>query len=415
MSDPESGPWDDFKPPVQPPVKVNDYPWQDFGGNESSNSSKYSLSGLGKNVVQDVGRITSGLAGAVGDSAKTMYQVAAGPSPILDPVGFYNNATQTPVAQEMRKMPSNVVQGVSNFIEDPIGSMYRNPVTTALTAAGVASGGAAAYEKASSLFEVPETLKSAGINATTLEHMAPGSQAPGDYANAVESQLKNNNVLANSANETWKLMDAAKNDAGKAIGDILQKIKKASAKISDEFGGVLDPTVVDAQTALKPILEASDNSGTIYSEEKSFITPYQEAHDALMKTAQKQGGVLTLDNIDAALKRTGSMMDKGEEAVSKYGPVYGKLADVRDGMIETIAQNSNDPSLKSDLLKNNADYSTYSRVLPSIERAGYREAIKAGVSAYQKHVGPLGEKLAIAGGSYAAVKAIVDKILGSGH
>jgi hypothetical protein len=132
-----------------------------------------------------------------------------------------------------------------------------------------------------------------------------------------------------------------------------------------------------------------------------------------MNMAKQQGGKLTLDNVDAVLKETGAMMDNGEEAANLYGPVYGKLADVRDAMVHTIGQQSNNPEIMQTLLKHNADYSTYMRLLPSVERSAFREAIKEGVSGYQKYIGPLGEKLLMAGGAYGAVRGVVGKVLGN--
>lgn len=257
---------------------------------------------------------------------------------------------------------------------------------------------------AKSFFTAPESLKNAGINATTLEHMAPGGQAPGDWTKAVESQLKDNGVLGNTANSTWKLMNTKANKVGANITGIMNQIGQASPEALQ----------VDAQSALQPLANKLQTFGkNMYSEAQSVAKPFQEALQSLSQTAQQQGGKLTLDNIDQALKQTGEMMNGGQEAIEKYGPVYGKIADVRDQIVQGVATQSGNPGLASDLLKNNADYSTYMRLMPSVEKSAYKEAVKEGVSAYQKHIGPLGEKMAVAGGAYAVARTALDKLMGT--
>lgn len=276
-------------------------------------------------------------------------------------------------------------------------------------------GGTAAVQGIGSLFETPESLKSAGITANTIGHMAPTGQNPADYANAVEKQLQSNDALGTTAKETWDKMNSLKQKAGQAIGDILQKIKSAESTIDSQFGDIGNPTIVDAQKSLQPLSEKISEMGTgVYSGTQLAAKPFQEAYQGLMGMAEQQGGKLSLDNIDTVLKETGEMMDKGEEASSLYGPVYGRLADVRDSMVNSIAQQSNNPELAQTLLKNNADYSTYMRLLPSVEKAGYKEAIKEGVSAYRKYGGPLVAKLAAGYGIGKGIQEAIDKVMGSG-
>lgn len=267
-------------------------------------------------------------------------------------------------------------------------------------------GATASVRGITSLWEVPESLKSAGVTGSTLEHMSPGGQNPGDYVNAVEKQLSAKGVLATTAKETWDKMAPAAKKVGEAVTEAMNNIKQAAGP---------EALLVDANTALDPIANEALKRGTgLFAKTENLANPFYDAYDGLQKIAREQGGKLTLDNINAALHETGQMMNEGGEAVkTTFAKLYGKLADVRDVIVNTVANQAENPELKQALLKNNADYSTYTRILPSVEKAAYKEAIKEGVSAYQKHIGPLGEKLAIAGGSYAVVRGILDKVLGN--
>lgn len=232
-----------------------------------------------------------------------------------------------------------------------------------------------------SLFEAPESLKSAGITANTLEHMAPGSQNPADYVKAVENQLSSKGVLATTAKETWDKMYPAAQKVGKGVREAMSAIKQAAGP---------DSLMVDANTALDPIANEALKRGTgLFSKTENLANPFYDAYDGLQKIAKQQGGKLSLDNLDAALHETGQIMNEGGEAVkTTFAKLYGKLADARDVIVNTVADQAGDQGLKQALLQNNADYSTYMRVLPSVEKAAFKEGIKEGVSAFRKYGGP---------------------------
>src|SRR6185437_4376286 len=146
----------------------------------------------------------------------------------------------------------------------------------------------------------------------------------------------------------------------------------------------------------------------------SAAKPFEEYANALGKIAQSQGGKLTLDNIDQALKEVGTKLDESSQDMEPvFSKLYGKLADARDSIVNTIANQAGDPALKTNLLKNNADYSTYMRLLPSIEKNAYKEAIKEGVSAYQKYGGQIITKVAAASEVAHLLHEAINKVLGS--
>jgi hypothetical protein len=293
-------------------------------------------------------------------------------------------------------------------------SMMTDPtVSDALTVYGAGSLakagiqlGTAGVQGVASLLETPESLKSAGITANALEHMAPGGQNPADYVDAVEKQFSSQGLLGTTARETWDKMSPAAQKAGQGARDAFAAIKQAMGP---------DAVMVDANAALDPIANEALKRGTgLFSKTENLANPFYDAYDGLQNIAKQQGGKLTIDNIDTALQETGDMMHEGGEAVQKtFAKLYGRLADARDVIVNTVANNVQDQGLKQAFLKNNADYSTIMRVLPTVEKSAYKEAVKEGVSAYQKYIGPLGEKLAVAGGTYAIAKGVIDKVLGN--
>lgn len=383
-------PWEVHDAPTQIPPgnDLPDYPWETHSAQQPADVGVF---GKIKNAMQ----IDARLAGTPNLQPGTTAPAAA-----------FKQDVNGPGVQDSTVTDAANVYG--------LGSFGKAVATEGIPAVG--EGAVGVVNKIKSFFETPESLKSAGIDANTLKRIAPGGQNPADYVKAVEQQLINNDALGTSAKETWDKMNPLKNSVGKQIGDDLATLKSSESAIDAKYGDVGNPTIVDAEKALQPISEKIAELGTgIYSDAQNMAKPYQQVYSGLLNMAKDQGGKLSLENIDSVLKQTGEMMDHGEVARETYGPIYGKLADVRDSMVHTIAQQSGNPEIAQRLLKNNADYSTYLRLLPTVERGAYKEAVKEGVSAYQKHIGPLGEKLAIAGGSYAVIREVLDKILGSGH
>lgn len=272
------------------------------------------------------------------------------------------------------------------------------------------SGTANIGNKIASLFEAPESLKSAGITSSVLEHMAPGGQNPADYVDAVEKQLSNNGALATTAKETWDNMSKLANSAGQAISQAKDAIRQASP----------DALMVDANKILDPIANEALKRGTgLFSKTENLANPFYDAFDGLQKIAQQQGGKLTIDNLDSALQETGERMNEGGDAVQTvFSKLYGKLADARDSIVNNVAEQSGNPAIKDALLRNNADYSTYMRLLPGIGKSAAKEAIKEGISAYQKYGGPTILKYGASGATALTGEHLIEKLyhmLSGGH
>jgi len=347
---------------------------------------------------------------------KTPTQAVIDPNEPVDSDAYFSKEvpTQNNLGIFGQKLNPGTTTPVDSFQQDVKGAGLQDAtipdMATVYGLGNLAKTGISALGKGGqaivSLFETPESLKSAGITPLTLEHMAPGGQNPADYVIAVENQLKAKDALGTTAKETWDKMSQLANSAGQAISNAKIAIQKATPAA----------LMVDAKLALDPIANEALKRGIgLFSKTENLANPFYDAYDGLMKIAQQQGGKLTIDNLDAALQETGQIMNEGGEAVQNtFGKLYGKLADARDAIVNNVADQAGDQGLKEALLKNNADYSTYMRLLPSVEKNAYKEAVKEGISAYQKHIGPLGEKLAIAGGSYAVVRELMDKLMGGG-
>ncbi len=288
--------------------------------------------------------------------------------------------------------------GIQDATVGDVSSVY-GATGLAKAAAGGAMAGA---EGISSIFKTPESLKSAGITAQTLEHMIPGGQNPADYVQAVEKQLSNNGAIATTAKETWDNMNKLANAAGSAIGQAKLAIQQAAP----------DALMVDANKALDPIAnEALKRGMGLFSKTENLANPFYDAYDGLQKIAAQQGGKLTIDNLDSALHETGQLMNEGGEAVrTTFSKLYGKLADARDIIVNNVAEASGNPALKESLLKNNADYSTYMRLLPVVGKSAAKEAIKEGVSAYTKYGGPTILKYGASGATALTGEHLIEKL-----
>lgn len=334
----------------------------------------------------------------------------------LDPASAYAAPTALPPINTLPQDPADAYGTLNSPFPEPQAVDQKGlqdvSIPDAMTVYGAGQltklgvqGGAAAVKGIGSLFETPESLKSAGITAKTLENMAPGGQNPSNYAEAVEKQLGSKGILAKTAKDTWTNLNGKITESGTAIQNAMSSIQEANP----------NALLVDAKNALEPIAdEALKRSAGLFSATANSANPFFQAYDGLMKTATQQAGKLSLDNVTSALQETGKMMDEGgEETQATFGKLYGKLADVRDGIVNTVAQQANNPELSQTLLKNNADYSTYMRILPAIEKAGYREAIKEGVSAYQKYGGPLVAKGLAVYGLGRGIQEGIDKFLGT--
>ncbi len=108
-------------------------------GNSPAQSSSYSLSGLAKNILPDIGRNLIGAATQIKQGAydipKALIQT---PTQLAQGMPYANTEMGEQTASFANQTPQ-VTQAVSGVAQDPLGAMYRNPVTTALAATAIGS------------------------------------------------------------------------------------------------------------------------------------------------------------------------------------------------------------------------------------------------------------------------------------
>lgn len=243
-------------------------------------------------------------------------------------------------------------------------------------------GGAAKAGATGKLTEIAsqEANKAANIMPKTIENMTRAGESAGDKASQVGKMLLDDGVLKTSAKETEKAALTKLNEHGKAVGKALDDIAQASKQVT---GQAVDSEVehgVSAHDALKPLNETLQGfADSVTDARKALAKPFENVKTWLMTKAENQGGKLTLDNVKHIMEEIGPMTRKGaEDTQASMSELYGTLAKMRDGMVESIAADSGNPKLGENLLKANAGYSTYLHILPDIQRNAVKEALGRG-------------------------------------
>jgi len=253
-----------------PAVSTSGFDPDAYLGNSSQGtppSQPMSWQGLGQNALTDIGNQIKGVGQMGAIAGKTMYDLATGPSPITSPTAFAQNAMQTPEAQAIKQMPSNLISGVKSFAQDPVGSMYRNPVTTALTAGaigtklapvaqtGMIKGMSAALGPSQEAIEARMSDPAAIQGAQSYADLA---QKLPDTLNTLKDQISQHaDQAASTLRDSYDPKDGAipKNQVNSMFGDLI-----ADLKIN---GSIVGPSANTAVSTLKGI---ADNINSIGSE-----------------------------------------------------------------------------------------------------------------------------------------------------
>jgi len=233
--------------------------------------------------------------------------------------------------------------------------------------------------KVGTFFKAAPDLLNAGIKEGTILKMTPKGQNPATYGETIQSELNSSKALGKDAKETWDKVNALKEQAGKSVGNSLDALRKSGSSV-----------VVDADKALKPILDEWVNkAGAMTAGVRRLAKPFQDIYEGLATEAEKAGGKIGLDQVDAALKEVGPMVQKGSESMrAAYGDLYHALASTRETIVNGIAQQANNPKLAKNLFDANSAYTKYMRILPDISKAAASLPIKEGASTFQKIGGP---------------------------
>ncbi len=207
--------------------------------------------------------------------------------------------------------------------------------------------------------------KSAGIQPRTLMKMA-GGENPANVGDELGQILYKEGATGLSPRTTFEKSSAVKEQFGKAVGDALDQIKQSGIKAE-----------TDASKALKPILDKWTELGdATLSENRVMARPYSQMFSKLEKLANQKGGTLSLDDVQSEMQEVGKLFNRIQETSDKYpalAELYGTLADVRDGIVQDIAERAGNPELTTKLLEANKGFSRYSRILPDIAKEAAKE------------------------------------------
>lgn len=307
-------------------------------------------------------------------------------------------------AQDSSSSQVGTTPPATAFNQDKYGPGIQDAtVPDAMTAYGVGSlakaGISAAARGASSLFEASPDLLNAGIKPSTVLKMTPSGANPADYGKQLEGELNQAGAIGKNPSDTFQRMNSLKDQAGQQVSNSLNNISQAAGP------GALN---VNAETALKPVYDAWSNEVSSLVPDNKTISIFGKYYDALSSQAKNQGGNLTLDNLHDFLQEIGPKTHAGSEQMQDiYSKLYSAGANARDGVVNTVAQQANNPQLAQDLLGSNADYSKYIRLMPDVSKSAATSAVKQGISAFQKIGGPTIAKY-IAGylGSEGLIKGV---------
>lgn len=315
------------------------------------------------------------------DIAKTVGKTAIAPGEML----FGKPASQTMIGQQFRQRPLSTTANIAT-VAFPLFKKGAAPITES---AGVEAGQNMRPEVATSVAKttpkIPGYLETkgaqginniAGIRGATIDLLAGKNQNPGVVGAQLAKTLYDEGAIGKTATETFNKASGVADKYGKAVSKALEDIKSTN-RATGEYSDVLDPLHIDANEALKPIL---DESNTMrgpgnYPEARSVGKYLKKAYDRLSDKANENNGVLTLDHVTDELKQIGSLYSKTGATDHIVDPVYHRVAALRDQMVNDIAENSGNPALAKNLRDANAGYSRYMKILPDIRRRAGMESV----------------------------------------
>lgn len=208
---------------------------------------------------------------------------------------------------------------------------------------------------------------SAGIRQNTLGSMAKGEN-PSIFGAKLGQSLYDDGAVGNNAAQTFDRTQKLFDKSGESVGEAIGAIKSAGKEVS-----------LDVNEALQPLVEAwTARKGSMLTANKNLARPIEEAYTGLVSKAK--AGRLGLDELRDALKEAGEAMGNAGKDTPKeaaYSELYGLLADVRDQMVSKVAQYAQNPKLADNLMKANAQFSKYARIMPDIYKASAKEGVKA--------------------------------------
>lgn len=214
--------------------------------------------------------------------------------------------------------------------------------------------------------------KSIGIEPNTLKILAK-TENPSLFGSKLGGQLNKEGVAGYSAEATYDNVVKMKDKFGKAVGSAVEKIKSAG-----------HTTTVDAESALKPLVDEWTRRGdTVFSATKQTAKPFEQAYSRLSEFAKKNNGKLSLDDVQSVIDETGEAMGNATAGSTKhaaYSKLYGQLAKVREGIVDTIAGSVKDTSLAKNFKEANKGFSKYATIFRDVSKKARAEGSGKGFS-----------------------------------
>lgn len=362
------------------------------------------LEDVGRSAVKEIKGIVTRLPDLATEAVKGSYAMAKAPGDIINyPVERFSGKQPSDtelgkdiqVGKDVISKGFESIKGTGRDIKDLATNpkeMFRDrPIATVATALsaliplakGVGAGGRAAIRAASA--EAPNMVERFGargildsieIRPQTIERIA-GKSNPAEVGAVVGKRLVEEGAVGGSAKETFDLSKTVKNKYGDAVEESLSAIKKAS-KDAGIYPEGTDPLKVKANPVLRPLInKANDLRDSGYPLERTESRYHRAMYNSLSKSAEANGGFITLDNVRKEMQRVGKMFKKLAPDSDQYNmvaEVYGTLADTRDAIVNTIADRAGNPALATNLRNANQGFSLYTRLLPDIRRAAAMEA-----------------------------------------
>lgn len=369
--------WDDTPPQqseinsgwdAEPPKQGEIPEWSDLPKNIIPDAEA-----IGKGSLNTTGRIVKGVMDLPSDAVETVKDELGG------------NFTNTPIMQDAKTVGGGVVDAVKGIPQqlENLGSKdewIKHPVGNTMTAASVVApflGGSPEVSEASD----PNILQrmgagaqnnTMGISADTMDRMAKQNN-PIKEGVKLANSLREEGATAPSKMETLDNVKKLHDDAGDQVQASLKAIKEQNRRFG-EHPEIDDALHVQANPFLKTVIDKANE--TLHDpdpELRSTGRKWKIMYDSLSDKAMENDGRLSFDDIRSEMKRVGHYFDS-DKTLPIGRKMYAHLADMRDSMVEQVANESASPELADNLRKSNAAFSKYARILPDVRSMASKSA-----------------------------------------
>lgn len=293
---------------------------------------------------------------------------------------------QTDIAQKFRERPFSVPLGVASTVL-PI---FKGARMATGEARSVFAGAEPNFLERAGARGVNDSL---GIRGGTVEDMSRGKANPGEVGVGLGMKLADEGLAGKGPTEGFTQAQKMHDQYGKQVGSALDAIRKTNKGLG-EYPELADPLKVDATPVIKPLLDkANELRDSGYPNDRFESRFHRAAYNSLAKEAEANNGFISIDNVTGEMRKMGKMLKTASDDHTKIiKGIYGKLADIRDGMVEDIASSVNQPELANNLRSANAGFSRYARVLPDIKKAASKESVQP-TSIFQHPIDAAGKVL----------------------